>query len=421
MTLKMLNFELYRCEKLKKISINIDLQWDAIEKKLSDVELKYILKRIYDKSILKKGDILKIFSHTLEVKNLLSKELRITLSDFLQKLNDIIKIEENIDIKVVFELFYENILIFYKDKKFERDLYTLADTILKKSKNIEYFLSKKGKLFISLKSSEKDIIEYFTAVFISKRDEYLKDIFQFEVKYYIGRNTELFGDIISKLLTVYIKDIVLYSNFEVNKILLDIFKQKFLSVEKKIRIYKGILQTYVTIKKFNMNTDIWFYDILNNFGPVNRRTFWKMFTSEQKSIFNKWFLMQKLDEFFGRNVKDPERLEFWKNYAYCMKKIEFYEELAQAIIMEFEEHTILEFGRRGNAAYVYPKEVFDIQTVENYLGLNSCSLIIYKLKNIENAIPLKVQNVRVGWNHSSNWQEVFKFRLRELGYKMEGV
>ena len=127
-----------------------------------------------------------------------------------------------------------------------------------------------------------------------------------------------------------------------------------------------------------------------------------------------------MDEFFGKEIKDPERAIFWKSYAYCLKNIDYYEKLAQAIVMEFENHTVIEFGKKGNATYVYPKKNVNSLIIRSWYNNNSIIIVKERLKNWKNAIPLKQFNISNGWNHSSNWQTVFKYRLSELGYRAEG-
>ena len=102
-------------------------------------------------------------------------------------------------------------------------------------------------------------------------------------------------------------------------------------------------------------------------------------------------------------------MKFWKNYINVIKKIEFIEELHQAIIMETQSHTFIEFGKKGNACYIYTKSTINISIIKEMIEKWHWSKVIKKIKLREIAIRYT--------SHSGWWQNRFKVELARLGYK----
>ena len=420
MKLKNLNFELYKCKKLKNTSYEIEKIWNKVESKTNIFEIRYILINLWKKSSFKRKDSIKLLANIHEVIKLL-KELNYgNVEDLFLKLKlNIFKDSYIFELKNL-DIFYDTLLFFYNNEKIQENIKEIINLLLDKENKI-IFQNKKTKLLLELIKTKASIKEFFSEKMLKNIDNYLNDFFEFEMEFYIGRETELFYEVLDNIIRQYLKTILLYKSTEVNKILCKVFNENIREIQKKKEIYKNLLNIYVDKKNnFTLNTNIWFYDILNTIGEINKRnTEWDYFTEEEKTIFQRWFFLEKLDEFFNKKVKDPQRTIFWKKYVQCLRKIKFYEEYAQAIVMEFEKHTIVEFGKKGNAAYVYLASSINIDKIDSYYSLYSNTNIIYKLKNGMDAIYLKSSNMRAGWNHVSNWEAVFRFRLSELGYKGE--
>ncbi|WP_294703346.1 hypothetical protein [uncultured Fusobacterium sp.] len=420
MKLKNLNFELYKCKQLKNTSYEIEKIWNKVESKTNIFEIRYILINLWKKSSFKRKDSIKLLANIHEVIKLL-KELNYgNIEDLFLKLKvNIFKDSYIFELKNL-DIFYDTLLFFYNNERIQENIKEIINLLLDRENRI-IFQNKKTKLLLELIKTKTSIKEFFTEKMLKNIDNYLDNFFEFEMEFYIGRETELFYEVLDNIIHQYLKTILLYKSTEVNKILCRIFNENIREIQKKKEIYKNLLNIYVDKKnKFTLNTNIWFYDILNTLGEINKRnTEWNYFTEEEKAIFQRWFFLEKLDEFFNKKVKDPQRTIFWKRYVHCLRKIKFYEEYAQAIVMEFEKHTIVEFGKKGNAAYVYLVSSINIDKIDSYYSLYSNTNIIYKLKNGMDAIYLKSSNMRAGWNHVSNWEAVFRFRLSELGYKGE--
>ena len=424
MELKKLNLSIYNCKKLKEISRNIEIQWGENNKKINNFELIYILKNIIKKDILNSGDILKIFSSLGQVKFLLKEKYDMKIESFFEKLELLLEQDSSLKEPLNLDIFYDSNLVFYKNEDIQDIIFNIVNEIIKLNRKNNLIMSKKTRYFIEMIDKKEYIIKYLTEKLIKGIDKYLDDLFEFELEYYINRNSELFFDIIENIIESYIGLIVSDKNYKTNEIINKNFKLRVLEFKKKVEIYKKILNTYERLKSFNQNTNIWFKEISEDLGDITDKNNnkWKEFSESQKAIFSRWFFMKEINKFFGEKVKDPTRTEFWKKYAHCLKNIIYRESFQQAIIMEFENHTIVEFGKKGNAAYVYPKISLNINTIKNYsmFSATSATSAIFWLKNSPNPIYLKEMNYSAGWNHASNWQAVFKYRLAELGYKTEG-
>ncbi|MGL5356895.1 MAG: hypothetical protein ACRDAQ_10235 [Cetobacterium sp.] len=419
MKLKILNLDIYKCTELKKLSEKIDLEWEVQSLIVSNTHLKIILKKFYKKNELKKGDLVKLISNILEVKNLLSDLKLDSLEGFFSKLRNISKEYFQLERMKNLDIFYDTILVYYKNANILNSLNFLIGKILESTPNLNNEMSNKTSLLLQLRDTDKNIVDFFSEKLLLNVNRYLVALFDFEMDFHIGRSTELFFDIIKNIFCNYIKIVIQNNSLELNKLLLKLFKENINNLEDKIEIYKNIINVYINFNyKFSLVTDLWFYNILLELGEIKKENReWNSFNETQKLLFKKWFFREKLEDLFSRNVRDPERAEFWKEYAHCIVDIKFYENIAEAIVMEFQNHTVVEFGKKGNAAYVYPRTILSISKVNGYLNLHSNTTIRdTKLKVQAGAIRLKSTNVKAGWNHPNNWQETFKLRLKQLGY-----
>ena len=146
---------------------------------------------------------------------------------------------------------------------------------------------------------------------------------------------------------------------------------------------------------------------------------WKNFSDSQRDKFRTWVTKGKLDDFFKRKINAPERYSFWEKYLLSIKNAIYFEDLNQAIILELDNHVVIEYGKIGNAAYVYSKDDISIKAIkflENSSDSKSSKLM--RLKNIKNPIPLQI-GITSGWNHSGEWQYKFQDKLYKLGYTMK--
>ncbi|MGL6120518.1 MAG: hypothetical protein ACRC0V_08435, partial [Fusobacteriaceae bacterium] len=343
------------------------------------------------------------------------------LDNFLNKINEILYNKLELCELKEMDILYDNLIVFYGEKnEVVKEFLNLGKILIKNSNKIEENSSKKNQLYSEILKNDKEIDELFYKKFLKNFEYYIENFINFEMDFYIGKDTRLFKQVIKKIM---LKDTVrlISKDVIVNKKIFDFFINNFPNKQEKKEIYKEILNIYCIHKNipFTKSSDFWFYNILETIGTLNKnKEEWKEFSNEQRFIFKRWFFTKEIDRLFNAEVNDPERTEFWKKYVNYIIDIKFYPDLGQAIIMELTNHTIIEFGKKGNAAYLYPREVIKIKNIDEYQkrelkGTN----LIYRLKNESGAIKPNNLNSTRGWAHTGGWQGRFKFSLLKLNYE----
>ena len=83
--------------------------------------------------------------------------------------------------------------------------------------------------------------------------------------------------------------------------------------------------------------------------------FWKKISEPVKQEYRTWLMLQQVEEFF-----EGERAAFWKGFVELGRIRRVREILGgDGFMLDFFRFGIIEFKHVGNAAYVYPREIFD--------------------------------------------------------------
>lgn len=184
---------------------------------------------------------------------------------------------------------------------------------------------------------------------------------------------------------------------------------KLMSLDLKKEVFIGILESYLGEDDINKYPDVWFKLILENldepYNPTNTK--WKGIRKELKEVFRKWNNSTQLYNFFTNitGYVDEERLEFWKGYIGNIYRIKYFENLENALVMEFKNHVFIEFAKHGNASYIYTKKVKSIDD------------IIMNSQLYKSASDLKDPRKGSKMIHSGLWQLKFKDVIEDLGYR----
>lgn len=190
-------------------------------------------------------------------------------------------------------------------------------------------------------------------------------------------------------------------------------KIDLLSLELKKRLFKKILLRYKN--NFNVKTypEKWFNLIRTELGdpfdPVNQR--WRGL-EEEKEIYRRWNVSENIDEYFDKIVGgDRRRKVFWRKYIDNIYRIEYIEEAAKALVMEFERHLFVEFAQTGNAMYYYNKDTFNINDIRERLKNT-------KMSRSKKTKYLKQKALAVNslTHHKGNWESKFDYEIGRLGY-----
>lgn len=150
--------------------------------------------------------------------------------------------------------------------------------------------------------------------------------------------------------------------------------------------------------------------------PLKNNLNWENANQNHIELFNRWLIKNKIDDYFGMQIKDMARKNFWLKYRKYIKKLAYFEKMSQAIVMETEQHTFVEFGETGNAMYCYDIQDFGIayaEVINKDLKYNAYKkdMAIKKLKNKDSVLFKK--------DHRGDWELSLENDLMEYNYYAE--
>ncbi len=402
MSFEELNLKKFFPNDLINVKNKVLRTWDNIDKHKSDLDLQKIIFEIINKKTISYSDFSAIIYNIKKIKSML-KEKNIDLANFLSTI-EINKNIVDVDIISLFEDIYEVFITYYKSPTVEKQLNKLIeeyiDIVNNKSTKIEIY--KDYTMYNN---------DFFNFLFIDIKNGLLWDKWEEKLKYYsISEEREIFYDFGSELL----KDIVNFIGIEkenIDNILSNLLDKR--NFQEKINVFKLILNNYSNIVDVEKFSDIWMKKILKTLGhpdknPIN----WIGIDETEIEIMKIWLVKNQLEEIFTIKVGDSRRLEFWKKYISYIRKVEFYKELNQAIIMETDNHTFVEFGERGNAFYAYERNYLDIEKITNLKKAVYKTECISKLKNPYESI--------INLTHSGSWEGRLMSMLQYRGYEIKG-
>lgn len=402
MSFEELNLKKFFPNDLINIKNKVLRTWDNIDKYKSDLDLKKIIFNVLENQNISYSDFSAIIYNIKKIEDLIKNE-NLGLDIFLSKINvDINSI--SIDIVGLFEDIYESFITYYKKSNIEKELNRLIEEYV----DIINCDSTKIKIYKSYTMSNND---FFNFLFNNVKNGMLWDKWEEKLKYYsISEEREIFSEFINEFLNK-ITDYIVLEKENINIILSNFIDKK--NFQEKINVFKKILEHYKNISDVEIFSDIWMKKILKTLGhpdknPIN----WIGISQEEIETMKRWLVKNQLEEIFTIEVKDKKRLEFWKKYISYIKKIEFYRELNQAIVMETDSHTFIEFGEKGNAFYAYERDYINIEKIAEFKNKLYKTECISKLKSPYNSI--------INLSHIGNWERRFVSELSKVGYEIKG-
>jgi hypothetical protein len=408
-----MKYDLPNFKKLKPIKLNLEL--DKIKKKYNSIiysqdtdMLKNLVIKIFNHKELSSKELLTFFHNYTEIREIANFKEKENKKFFLDCIKDtsLNLIEKNIE--NILEFMYQNILL--DNNKIEEEMLEISDSFLNKFSLNYDSLSSLGKISYEYLLSEQNIITFLETKFflyVSSESDYR----YFSILYRIESETTIYSKMIDLYFDTRLFNI-LKDNNSINNIKnIGILNDNINSIQNKINIYKRIFNYYIEndISTEYYSND-WFNHILQLLGNPENNELWKNFNSEQVEIFKQWLVFKELHEIFSINVQDERRLKFWKKYINYIEKVKFVEELNQAILMETKNYVFIEFGKRGNAFYVYKKEHMNIKKLEDLQRTRASTRIISNLKSRYNAV--------LYLSHSGTWESKFKLELSRLNYNV---
>ena len=398
MNFEELNLKKFFPNNLINIKNKVMRTWDNIDKYKSDLDLKEIIFNILQGKNISYADLSALIYNIKKVEVLVKNE-NLTIDILLSKIN---VDNENIEIDIVglFEDLYEAFIAYYKNEATEIQLNRLIKDFIDVNANesIKIEIYKEYLLFDGL---------FFKFLFLNiVKNGLIKNKWEEQLIYYgISEEREIFIDIVNEIFGQ-IVEYVKFGKNHIDLIISNLVDKK--QLEEAKYIFKKILNYYSNIDDIELFSATWMKKISKTLGHPDKNLInWKEFLPEEISIMKRWLVKNQLEEIFTIEVKDKKRLEFWKKYISYIRKVEFYKYLNQAIIMETENHTFIEFGEKGNAFYVYNSDNLNINKIKNFSKIN-----LWKLKNRNEAI--------LYLPHSGSWESKFNVELQYLGYKIKG-
>lgn len=90
------------------------------------------------------------------------------------------------------------------------------------------------------------------------------------------------------------------------------------------------------------------------------RQLWEGISEESRRKFTKWLSWCKVVDFFDRLGRDSQRLEFWRMFKEYLEDAQVRNAgNTKAIFLVFQRIAVIEFLDIGNAAYIYPRAVYE--------------------------------------------------------------
>jgi hypothetical protein len=180
-------------------------------------------------------------------------------------------------------------------------------------------------------------------------DEYLK-------KHFLIEQESLYG--------------VAWQNLLMKGAAVDIIKQKsgrileIIDTEIKSSTSIQMGQNYLNELKFVKNWDEsiityinkkWDRPIIESNSSISENRFWNDVSEQAREEFHSWLMLKAIDDFF-----EGERADFWRVYVKQAKMMDVQKILdGDGFLMAFRTFGVIEFKNVGNAAYIYPKIVFN--------------------------------------------------------------
>lgn len=188
---------------------------------------------------------------------------------------------------------------------------------------------------------------------------------------------------------------------------------KSMDLELKKKILEQIILHYKNAVHENEFHNEWFALIKDQLHDpfIARNTLWDGISEEAINIYRRWNVLKNIYKFFMEiSGGDRRRLNYWRGHLNNIYNIEYFEELNKALVMEFPNHTIIEFAEANNACYIYPKAVINLQ--ELYRVSKSYISHREKMKYVKNN-DKSIKKLR----HYDQWEWSFDKVLRQMfGY-----
>ena len=194
-------------------------------------------------------------------------------------------------------------------------------------------------------------------------------------------------------------------SLEFIKVVKEVFSEKDRDI-----IFKMILNIYdqknYSPKEFNT---LWLNYMLEKNGKSNKIG-WDGYSEREKNTFKRWLNYKNIEDFFEKYAVYPERKDYWHKWTSLIKDTVIKLEFKTALIMQFENHLIIEFGEVG-AVRIYENKELSIREINSLFNNYPKTRAIKKIDLNYNEI------INTRWRHQGSWQWKFDLNMGKLEYR----
>lgn len=407
------NFELYKPKKIVEINRLINEKWEAASGSVTIMGLERIVNKIIQGRYLSRREIVQVIFNLEGVcsHNKLSNFSLVDLQVFIVESADNAQIDGRVRDDLI-KYCYQAMLRYYRNKEYVMLLSNIGQIFISENSESEY-----AQLLLGVVSEQENVLAFLKEMWFKEVQTYKSlAIEDFLEKTKVRAEMTIFQDMIIYSFKSNIETIlkVIHDKYDID--LLRLFEKQKAMIEDKKQAYQNLLMYYK-----NYNTPLakfskpWMTQIIADLGePLARDPYtnWYDIKEDLYLLAHKWFINSRLEELFGLTVNDQRRLDFWKKYLDHITNIYYHEYSNQAILIEMDKkHTVVEFGKIGNACYIYPSEYISIDQLEKIIKQNGkYGDYTSSLKNPYSAVVDKLI-------HSGYWEHRFALSLLGLGYK----
>lgn len=169
--------------------------------------------------------------------------------------------------------------------------------------------------------------------------------------------------------------------------------------------YLAVVDTYLTLIEENQFQDHVMQHIYRSLGhPDDENSRWAGIQQENRERFMRWLNLSIIGEFFAE-AGDNERFQFWRQFSDVLREARCIRVRDSSVaFLVFDTVFVVEFARKGNAAYVYSRERYEGQFKQ------------YATKKVvvKNESQLKDWNHLRRIPHTGNWQRNRQYDIERL-------
>ncbi|MCK8827935.1 EH signature domain-containing protein [Natroniella acetigena] len=143
---------------------------------------------------------------------------------------------------------------------------------------------------------------------------------------------------------------------------------------------------------------------------------WKDISNIASKKARQWFNTKEMEEFFSSIDANKEeaqrRFEYWKKYNHSIEKVKYVRNRLQLFLL-FNKFAVIEFGEKGNAAYIYDRGYFNKHFANHMDKYNSVNNDRLKSR-IDNFVGTEDNRIIHRDTKSTSWEQKADRKIKML-------